>query len=198
AFALSGLAKAGHELPIGGEFLDAVVAPVGHVHSALGVHSHAPGEVELAVLCAGLTPVQEVCAIGGELLDAMVVLVHDVHVVVSVNGDTSGTVEFAGATAEDTPFAQEGACGIENRNAVVVLIRDVQAFLAIKGHRYGPGELPVTRTKTLAELSQVLFIQRADAHTDGGSTRWVASVQHEDTSIPAHSHIVGVGKAASV
>ncbi len=81
---------------------------------------------------------------------------------------------------------------------MVVLVRDVQAFLAVKGHRHRPGELPVTGAKTLAELAQVLLIQRADAHTDGGGTRRVAAVQHEDAPIPAHGHIVGVGKAAPV
>src|SRR5439155_10426745 len=136
-------------------------APIGYIHSALHVYRHAPGKVELAVVRAGLAPVQEVRAIGRELLDAVVVLVHDVHVIVSVDGDTRGTVECASATAEDTPFAQEGTCGIENRNAVVVLVRDVQALPAVKGHRHGPGELPVTRTKTVAELAQVLFSQRA-------------------------------------
>ncbi len=109
ALALPGLANAGHELAIGGEFLEAVVAPVGDIHIALGVHSYAPGEVKLAALRAGLTPLQDVRAIGRKLLDAVVVLVHDVHVIVSVDGDASGTIEFAGPTAEDAPFAQEGA-----------------------------------------------------------------------------------------
>src|SRR5215813_7575705 len=80
----------------------------------------------------------------------------------------------------------------------MVLVSKIQALLAVKGHGYRPGELSVTRTKALAELSQVLLIQRADAHTDGGGTRRVAPVQHEDAPIPAHSHIVWVGKAASV
>src|SRR5713101_3566262 len=80
----------------------------------------------------------------------------------------------------------------------MMLVSDIQSFLTVKGHRHGPGELPVTRAKALAELSQVLLIQRADAHTDGGGTRRVAPVQHEDAPIPAHGHIVGVGKAASV
>src|SRR5215470_2702866 len=80
----------------------------------------------------------------------------------------------------------------------MVLVTNIQALLAVKGHGHRPGELPVTSTKTLAELAQVLLIQRADAHTDGGSTRRVAPIQHEDAPIPAHSHIVGIGKAASV
>src|SRR5262252_6842858 len=198
ALTLPRLAKAGYKLPPRGEFLDAVVAPVGHIHIALGVHGHAPGEVELAILRASLAPVQEVLAIGRELLDTMVVLVHNVHVIVSVNGDTRRTIEFASTTAADAPFTQEGACGIEKRNAVVVLVGDVQALLAIKGHRHGPGELPVTGAKTPAELAQVLLIQRADAHPDGGGTRRVAAVQHEDAPIPTHGHVVWVGKATPV
>src|SRR5207248_1206551 len=79
-----------------------------------------------------------------------------------------------------------------------VLVSNIQALLAVKGHRHGPGELPVTRAKALAELAQVLLVQRADAHTDGGGTRRVTPVQHEDASIPAHGHIVGIGKAAPV
>src|SRR6266567_3819183 len=80
----------------------------------------------------------------------------------------------------------------------MVLVCDIQALLAVKGHRHRPGELPVTGAKALAELAQVLLIQRADAHTDGGSTRRVAPIQHEDAPILAHGHIVGIGKAASV
>src|SRR5712671_5018624 len=80
----------------------------------------------------------------------------------------------------------------------MVLVSDIQSFLTVKGHRHGPGELPVTGAKALAELSQVLLIQRADANTDGRGTRRVAPVQHENASIPAHGHIIGVGKAAPV
>src|SRR5881396_1587883 len=80
----------------------------------------------------------------------------------------------------------------------MVLVSNIQALLAVKGHGHGPGELPVTRAKALAELAKVLLVQRADAHTDGSGARWVAPVQHEDAPIPAHGHIVGIGKAASV
>src|SRR5438105_153307 len=80
----------------------------------------------------------------------------------------------------------------------MVLVSDIQSLLTIKGHRHGPGELPVTGAKALAELSQVFLIQRADAHTDGGGTRRVAPVQHENAPISAHGRIVGVGKTASV
>ena len=45
ALPLTGFAKAGNELAIGGEFLNAVVAPVGDIYSALGVHSYAPGRL---------------------------------------------------------------------------------------------------------------------------------------------------------
>ena len=79
-----------------------------------------------------------------------------------------------------------------------MLISDVQSLLAVKGHRHGPGELPVTGAKAIAELSQVLLIQRADAHPDGSGTRRVAPVQHEDAPILAHGQIVGVGKATPV
>jgi hypothetical protein len=81
---------------------------------------------------------------------------------------------------------------------VVVLISNVQAFLAVKGHRHGPGKLPVTGAKAFAKLAQVLLIQGADAHTDGGSACRVAPIQDEDAPIPAHGHIVGISKAASV
>src|SRR5262249_9820410 len=87
---------------------------------------------------------------------------------------------------------------IENRNAVVVLVSDVESLLAIEGHRHRPGELPVARAKALTELSQILLIQIADAHTDGGGTRRVAPVQHENAPILAHGHIVGVSKTAPV
>src|SRR5215510_11259258 len=80
----------------------------------------------------------------------------------------------------------------------MVLISNIQAFLAVKGHSHGPGELPVAGAKALAKLDYILFIQCADAHTDGGSPCRVAPIQDEDAPIPAHSHIVGIGKAASV
>ncbi len=80
----------------------------------------------------------------------------------------------------------------------MVLVSNIQAFLAVKGHSHGPGKLPVTGAKALAELAQVLLIQSADAHPDGGGTRRVAPIQDEDAPIPAHGHIVGIGKAASV
>src|SRR5215510_4510339 len=80
----------------------------------------------------------------------------------------------------------------------MLLVSNVQALLAVKGHRHGPGELPVTSAKALAELSQVLLIQSADAHTDGCSTCRVAPIQHENAPVPAHGYIIGIGKAASV
>src|SRR4029453_11456185 len=80
----------------------------------------------------------------------------------------------------------------------MVLVSDVQALLAVKGHGHGPGELPVTGAKAIAELAQVFLIQSADAYTDGGSTHRVAAVQHEDAPILAHGDIVGVGKATPV
>src|SRR5262249_9627 len=49
-------AKAGHALPIGGEFLDAGVAPIGNIHITLGVHPHPPGGIELAGAPAGPPP----------------------------------------------------------------------------------------------------------------------------------------------
>ena len=128
----------------------------------------------------------------------MVVLVHDVHVVFGVDGDTGGTVELAGVTAEGAPFAEECPRHIENRNAMVVLISDVQSLLAVKGHSHRPGELPVARARAITELSQVLLIQSADAHPDGGGTRRVAAVQYEDAPISADGDIIRVGKAAPV
>src|SRR5438067_6788719 len=80
----------------------------------------------------------------------------------------------------------------------MVLVSDIQSFLTIKGHRHGPGELPVTGAKALAELSQVLLIQRADAHTDGGGTRWVTPIQHKNAPISAHGDVVRIGKATPV
>jgi len=109
AITLPGRAKAGYELARSGEFLDAVVAPVGDIHIAMGVYSYAPGEVKLAILRAGLTPLQEMRTIGRKLLDALIVLVHNVHMIVSVDGNASGTIEFASAAAEGTPFAQKCA-----------------------------------------------------------------------------------------
>jgi hypothetical protein len=50
----------------------------------------------------------------------------------------------------------------------------------------------------MTELSQVLLIQIANAHTDGGGTRRVAPVQHEDAPIPADDHIVGISEAAPI
>src|SRR4030095_4551071 len=79
-----------------------------------------------------------------------------------------------------------------------MLVSDVQALLAVKGHGHRPGELPVTGAKAVTELSQVLLFQSADAHTNGGGTRWVAPVQHEDAPILAYDQIVGVSKATPV
>src|SRR5204862_490147 len=48
ALALSGHPKAGHELPLRGEFLDTVVTPVGHIHITLSVHTDAGGTRRVA------------------------------------------------------------------------------------------------------------------------------------------------------
>jgi hypothetical protein len=79
-----------------------------------------------------------------------------------------------------------------------MLVRDVQSLPAVKGHRHGPDELPVAGAKAMTELSEVLLLQIANAHTDGGGTRRVAPVQHEDAPVPTHDQIIGVSEAAPV
>src|SRR2546426_4704790 len=107
AVALPGRAKARQELAVGGELLDAVVAPIGHVHVAWRVQSHPPGEVELPRATARLAPLPDVLPIGGELLHPVVILVDDIEIVVGVYGDASRAVQGTVAAAEDTPLAHE-------------------------------------------------------------------------------------------
>src|SRR5713226_6482817 len=92
---LSRLAEAAQELPTGGEFLDAVVAPVRHVHTARRVYRHPPGEVKLTGPSACLAPLGKVRSVGAELLHPIVVLINDVDVVIGVDGNPCRAVEFA-------------------------------------------------------------------------------------------------------
>src|SRR2546426_2646918 len=109
AVALPGLAKASQELAVGGELLDAVVAPIGHVNVAWRVQSHPPGEVELTRAPARLAPLHDVLPIGGELLHPVVILVDDIELIVGVYGDSRRAVQLTSDAAEDTPLAQEVA-----------------------------------------------------------------------------------------
>ena len=56
AFAAAGGSELGYELAVGGEFLDAIIAPVGDVEVAVRRLGYAPGEVELAVSVSELAP----------------------------------------------------------------------------------------------------------------------------------------------
>src|SRR5439155_11004897 len=124
------------------EFLNARVARIGHVDSALAVDRDAAGGIERACLGTGPRRVgADNHAPGGErppvsrqLLDATVTGVAHVHVATRVHRNAGGQLELARIGSFPAPLRQRLPRGREHLYALVGRIGDDHLPLRIHGH----------------------------------------------------------------
>src|SRR5262249_49723758 len=88
------------------EFLNAVVAQVGHVDVTGGVRRDAIRAVELPIPAAERAPLTQVRTRVTELLDAVVVLIRDIDVARDIHCHAMRTVELPIAAAERAPLKE--------------------------------------------------------------------------------------------
>src|SRR5262249_20671874 len=134
------LAPDAHQLAVGREHLDAVVAGVGGVEVAVGAERQRPNAAELTRLLAVAAPGEEELAVGVELADAMVLAeLGDVPVAVGVLNDVADVAELpgpgAGLAAE---VAQLDAVGVVDAPAVVMGVADDEVAVTVDAQTTGP------------------------------------------------------------
>src|SRR6202030_2989339 len=82
------------ELPLGSEYLDAIIFAVTDKDGTLGVELHGVGRVELAGSTSGLTPFEQIPAVLGELDYARVaVAIGHIEVAISREGNVGRLIE---------------------------------------------------------------------------------------------------------
>src|SRR5712691_8843974 len=147
-------------MPCGIELLDAIIAPISHVHVADLITGEAPGKVQLSRPLATLPPGAEKGAVSGVFLDAVVTTVHHQQVVFVIKGQTSRPVKLTVTTALPAPPGEEGALCIEDGNALQGFIGDIDVLLSIERYGHGPHDLAISGAAT-AKIAVILFGQRA-------------------------------------
>src|SRR3712207_2127615 len=88
------------------QYLDAVVAGIGHVDVAGPVDRHAARKVELSGAAAAQPPLGDPFALGSQLLDPVVSRVRHVHVARSIDRAPIGGVHPTGTATERAPLSE--------------------------------------------------------------------------------------------
>ncbi len=83
------------ETSSGIEFLDAIIAFIGHINIADKIDRHAARKEEGAVKASVTAPLQQWLAVGLKFLDARVARVGDIHMAVLIRCNAPGHIEAA-------------------------------------------------------------------------------------------------------